>query len=133
MKRVIQRIAIVFLILIVTLVSWGPVRAQSAAGLYFPETGHNVKGNFLTYYKSVPDPKLLFGYPITEQITSKDGKTVQYFQRARFELTTNSSAQVQLTALGESLYKSGSQQLKINNSSGCETFTTGFDVCFAFL
>jgi hypothetical protein len=115
------------------LASWGPVKAQSAGVLYFPETGHNVKGDFLTYYKSVRDPKLLFGYPITEQITSKDGKTVQYFQRARFELTTNASAKVQLTALGQALYKSGSPQLNINNSAGCKTFPTGFGVCFAFL
>lgn len=130
--KVAQRIAVVFLFLIPMLASWGPVRAQSADVLYFPETGHNVKGDFLTYYKSVHDPKLLFGYPITEQIKSKDGKTVQYFQRARFELTTISSAKVQLTALGQSLYKPG-QQLKIDNSPGCETFSTGFGVCFAFL
>src|SRR5215218_2397973 len=107
--KVAQRIAFVFLFLIPMLASWGPVRAQSADILYFPETGHNVKGNFLTYYKGVRDPKLLFGYQITEQITSKDGKTVQYFQRARFELTTNSSAKVQLTAVGRSLYKLGQQ------------------------
>ena len=131
--RVAQRIAFVFLILIPMLASWGSVQAQSANVLYFPETGHNVKGDFLTYYKSVADPKLLFGYPITEQITAKDGKTVQYFQRARFELTTNPSAKVQLTALGQALYKSGSQQLSINNSSGCESFPTGFGICFAFL
>ena len=130
--RVAQRIAVVFLFLIPILASGGPVRAQSAAILYFPETGHNVKGNFLTYYKSVRDPKLLFGYPITEQITSKDGKTVQYFQRARFELTANSSTKVQLTAVGRALYKVG-QQLPINSSSGCEAFPTGFEVCFAFL
>ncbi len=131
--RVTQRIAVVLLFLIPMLALGAPVRAQSADILYFPETGHNVKGDFLTYYKSVHDPKLLFGYPITEQITSKDGKTVQYFQRARFELTASSSAKVKLTALGQSLYKSGSQQLNINNSSGCETFPTGFGVCFAFL
>lgn len=131
--KVAQRIAVLFLFLIPMLTSRGSVKAQSAGVLYFPETGHNVKGDFLTYYKSAGDPKLLFGYPITEQITSKDGKTVQYFQRARFELTGNSSGKVQLTALGQALYKSGSPQLNINNSSGCESFPTGFGVCFAFL
>src|SRR5215207_1310668 len=131
--KVAQRIAVLFLILLPMLASRGSAKAQSAGVLYFPETGHNVKGDFLTYYKSMRDPKLLLGYPITEQITSKDGKTVQYFQRARFELTNNSSARVQLTTLGQILYKSGSGQLNINNSSGCETFPTGFGVCFAFL
>ena len=131
--KVVQRIAVLFLILVPILAFGESAKAQSAGVLYFPETGHNVKGDFLTYYKSVHDPKLLFGYPITEQITSKDGKTVQYFQRARFELPTNSAARVQLTALGQLLYKSGSQQLNIDNSSGCESFPTGFGVCFAFL
>src|SRR5215211_2614604 len=131
--KVVQRIAVLFLILVPMLASRGSAKAQSAGVLYFPETGHNIKGEFLTYYKSVRDPKLLFGYPITEQITSKDEKTVQYFQRARFELTTNSSTRVQLTALGQVFYKPGSQQLNIDNSSACESFPTGFGVCFAFL
>src|SRR5512138_2955480 len=130
--KAIWRLAASFLVPIILLTQWGTVNAQSTDVQFFPETGHIVKGDFLRFYKSVRDPKLLFGYPITEQITSKDGKTVQYFQRARFELTT-SPAKVQLTSLGRSLYKSGSQQLNINNSSGCETFPTGFGVCFAFL
>src|SRR5512147_2943755 len=84
--RAIWRLAASFLVLAVLLTQWGTVYAQSADVQFFPETGHIVKGDFLRFYKSVPDPKLLFGYPITEQMTSKDGKAVQYFQRARFEL-----------------------------------------------
>lgn len=128
-----RRTAILLFVLILVLTGWGPAKAQSSDVLFFPETGHNVKGDFLHYYNSVRDPKLLFGYPITEQITSKDGKTVQYFQRVRFELRTDLAERVQLTPVGQATYKTGSQQLSINNSQGCELFPTGFRVCFAFL
>lgn len=128
-----RRTAILLFVLILVLTGWGPAKAQSSDVLFFPETGHNVKGDFLHYYNSVRDPKLLFGYPITEQITSKDGKTVQYFQRVRFELRTDLAQRVQLTPVGQATYKTGSQQLSINNSQGCELFPTGFRVCFAFL
>ncbi|RPJ25478.1 MAG: hypothetical protein EHM33_14410 [Chloroflexi bacterium] len=86
------------------------------------------------FYKSVRDPKLIFGYPITEQITSKDGKTVQYFQRARFELRTDlpEYQRVQLTPLGQATYKR-LEQVILNNSAGCDLFSTGYSVCFAFL
>lgn len=118
----------------VLLMSWGPVGAQSADIQYFPETGHNVRGDFLRFYKSVKDPGLVFGYPITEQITSKDGKTVQYFQRARFELRADlpEDQRVQLTPLGQATYQPGGQ-LNIDNSTGCQLFPTGQRVCFTFL
>src|SRR6266542_6115386 len=92
-----------FLVLTVLLTRWGLVHAQSASLQYFPETGHNVQGDFLRFYKNVKDPKLVFGYPITEQITSKDGKAVQYFQSARFELHVELPAnqRIQLTSLGQ--------------------------------
>src|SRR5215207_4085177 len=132
--KVAQRIAVLFLILLPMLASRGSAKAQSAGVLYFPETGHNVKGDFLTYYKSMHDPKLLLGYPITEQITSKDGKTVQYFQRARFELRAAlpGGQQIQLTPLGQATYKP-EQQLTMSNSAGCDLFPGGYSVCFAFL
>src|SRR5215207_3940527 len=80
------RLVVRFLLLTVLVMQWGTANAQSEDIQFFPETGHRVRGDFLRFYKSVRDPHLVFGYPITEQITSKDGKTVQYFQRARFEL-----------------------------------------------
>ncbi|HLO28747.1 MAG TPA: hypothetical protein VK249_06415 [Anaerolineales bacterium] len=132
--KVIWRLAASFLILTILLAQWGTASAQSADLQFFPETGHNVKGDFLRFYKSVPDPKLILGYPITEQITSKDGKTVQYFQRARFELRTDLSdnQRVQLTPLGQAVYKPAAQ-LKLSNTAGCDVFSTGYSVCFAFL
>ena len=122
------------LLLAMLLTSWGTAKAQSADVQFFPETGHSVRGDFLRYYKSVRDPKLVFGYPITERITSKDGKTVQYFQRARFELLPElpENKRVQLTQLGQATYHAG-RQLTLNNSAGCDSFPTGYAVCFAFL
>ena len=116
------------------LVSWRSAQAQSADIRYFPETGHNVRGDFLTFYKSIGDPALVFGYPITEQMTSRDGKTVQYFQRARFELRSDlpEYERVQLTSLGQATYQPG-RQLNIDNSTGCQLFPTGYRVCFTFL
>lgn len=128
------RIAASFLILAMLLTQWGTVNAQSADVQFFPETGHSVRGDFLRFYKSVQDPTLIFGYPITERITSKDGKTVQYFQRARFELVPElpENERVQLTPLGQATYQAD-RQLTLNNSAGCDAFPTGYPVCFAFL
>lgn len=124
------------LTLILLMASWGNAKAQSSGDVqYFPETGHNVKGEFLRFYRSVSDPLLVFGYPITEEFRSVDGNTVQYFQRARFELHADllEGHRVTLTSLGKAAYRSGSQQLDINNPSACQLFSTGFRVCFAFL
>jgi hypothetical protein len=122
------------LVLAILLAPRGSADAQSTETLYFPETGHNVRGEFLKHYNSVKDPKLVYGYPITEQITSRDGRIVQYFQRARFELGTDllGNLRVQLTPIGQAIYKPGGQ-LNINNASGCQLFMTGHHVCFAFL
>ena len=132
--KAIWRLAALFLVLTVLLTPRGTVHAQSADVQYFPETGHHVKGDFLRFYKSVHDPQLVFGYPITEQMTSKDGETVQYFQRARFESHTElpENQRVQLTPVGQALYQP-SNQLKLGNTAGCDLFATGYSVCFAFL
>lgn len=131
-----RRFSALFLALIILLASRGSAQAQGSDPVqYFPETGHNIEGEFLRFYKTAANPTLVFGYPITEQITSKDGKVVQYFQRARFELRTDlpRDQRIQLTALGTMNYKAGSPQLDINNSSACKSFPTGFRACFAFL
>jgi hypothetical protein len=132
--KAIGRLVALFLTLAILLTQWGTASAQSADGQFFPETGHNVKGDFLRFYKSVRAPTLVFGYPITEQITAKDGKTVQYFQRARFELRADlpENQRVQLTAVGQAFYKAA-EQLKLNNTAGCDVFPTGYPVCYAFL
>ena len=130
--KAVRRSVAPFLAIAILLASWGSASAQSADVQYFPETGHNIKGEFLRFYLSAKDPRLVYGYPITERITSRDGMTVQYFQRARFELNMNGNQRVQLTSIGQGIYKPGGQ-LNINASSGCQLFITGYRVCFAFL
>lgn len=111
--------------------TWGSVQAQVPDSEYFAQTGHNVRGDFLRYFQSVPFPTVVFGYPITEQFTNKDSLTVQYFQRARFELDPLSG--VKLTPLGRETYVPD-RQLVINSQFGCRTFAeTGYSVCYAFL
>jgi hypothetical protein len=58
--------------------------------LYFPETQHTLGGTILRYWNNFGG-LAQFGYPLTEpyaEISETDGKeyTVQYFERARFEL-----------------------------------------------
>src|SRR5689334_19757852 len=132
--KAIWRVVALFFIVAILLTPWGSVSAQSADVQYFPETGHHVKGDFLRFYHRAPDPKLVFGYPITEQITSRDGKTVQYFQRARFELRADlpENQRVELTSVGQALYQPANQ-LKLGNTAGCDSFATGYSVCYAFL
>ncbi len=115
--------------------SWGSVNAQAQDSKYFSETGHNVKGDFLKFYNGNPNATFLYGYPITEEFNSRDGKTVQYFQRARFELRNDmpEGQRVQLTALGQLTFVS-TGPLNVNNSFACRVYVeTGFSVCFAFL
>jgi hypothetical protein len=113
--------------------SWGVVHAQTSDAEYFAQTGHYVRGDFLRFYRSVSNPTLIFGYPLTEQFTSKDGKTVQYFQRARFEQDTSLPQGVRLTPLGGETY-SPDRQMVINNAFACRMYEqTGYSVCFAFL
>lgn len=122
-------------ILILLGTSWLPVCAQSSDNKYFSETGHNVSGEFLKFYNGNPNATFLYGYPITEQFTSKDGKTAQYFQRARFEYRADlpEGLRVQVTPLGSLTYFS-TGKLDVANTFACHSYAeTGFAVCFAFL
>jgi hypothetical protein len=70
---------------------------------YFPETGHTLRGTFKNFWEQ-RGGLALFGFPVSEEIREQlsDGveRTVQYFERARFELHGN---QVRLGVLGTSL------------------------------
>jgi hypothetical protein len=109
--------------------------AQSQSEQYFPDTGHTVRGEFLTYFNARGGLRV-FGFPITEEFTL-NGRTVQYFQRARMELWPDKPAgqRVQLGALGEELGKSTPAQ----PSPGANTYfrryypETGHSVIWAFL
>ncbi len=116
---------------------WQPVQAQQDERRYFPETGHTVSGEFLRFYESIPDAALVFGYPITEAFITQfpPGLTVQYFQRARFELHPELPAgqRVTLTAVGAFLYTPGQASIIVHSPGACRTFPNGFPVCYDFL
>lgn len=130
-----RRIFIPIVAFILLLPVWSPVHAQGSESRYFSETGHNVSGDFLTFYDSNPNAAYIYGFPITEKFTSRDGKTVQYFQRARFEYYPDlpEGGRVQITQLGRDMYVS-QNPLGVGNSFACRAYAeTGFSVCFAFL
>jgi len=113
-----------------------PVRAQQS-GQYFPASGHNVVGEFWSFYQGVPDASVVFGAPLTEAFASADGSglTVQYFQYVRFELHPDQpvGSRVQLTPLGSRLYQPGNPAVNVTTPGACRTFATGFGVCYDFL
>jgi hypothetical protein len=136
-KAMTRRFLAVFITLCLLSTSWVSVYAQTPEQTfqYFSETGHNVKGDFLKFYNSNPNATFLYGYPITEEFTGKDGKTVQYFQRARFEYRADlpEGQRVELTQLGRVSYIS-TGPLDVSNTFACRTYAeTGYPVCFAFL
>jgi hypothetical protein len=66
-----------------------PPAPQVQGARYFPETGHNLQGDFRAYWEANGGLSL-FGLPIGEEAKERsptDGKVylVQYFERARFE------------------------------------------------
>jgi plastocyanin len=79
------------------------VREAPGGAVFFPETGHAVRGRFLRYWRAhgldlgyynqgagvYRQSLALFGYPLTDEFRERleDGNeyTVQYFERARFE------------------------------------------------
>ncbi len=110
------------------------VWAQANDVRYFPETGHNVRGEFLDFFDAQGGLKV-FGYPITEEFLL-DGRTVQYFQRARFELHPENPApyQVQLGLLSQELGKNMPPGPRYDTTFYQRYFPeTGHTVAFAFL
>lgn len=78
---------------------------------YFTETGHNLGGDFLSYW-TINGGIAVFGLPITEEFKETnpaDGKeyTVQYFERNRFEFHPEAApgTRVQLGLLGAEIYR----------------------------
>ena len=126
------KILFTWLAAVLLFVSSSPALAQTDEPRYFPETGHFVSGEFLAKFLSVPFPLMIYGYPLTEQFVNRDGLSVQYFQRARFELHPESPRRVQLTNIGSALY-SPAVQLNVADAQNCASFSTGYLVCYAFL
>ena len=112
-----------------------PLRLQAQSDQYFPETGHTVRGEFLDYFNQHGGLRI-FGYPITEQFVL-NGRTMQYFQRARLELYPERQAaqRVQLGALGEALGKQTPATATPGSNSYFQRYypETGHTVAYAFL
>jgi hypothetical protein len=110
-------------------------RAQTNSE-YFPEFGHFVMGEFYNFYRSTENPVELYGYPITEAFQNANGLTVQYFEKARFELhpAEPPTRRVKLSPLGEYLYEAGQPQVLFPNTAPCRPFEPdGRLVCYDFL
>ena len=60
-----------------------PLNLPDGQSIYFDETGHNVRHGFLKYFNA-RGGETAFGMPLTEEFV-ENGRTVQYFERARFE------------------------------------------------
>jgi len=124
------------LALLVLGISKVPVDAQIEE-IYFPETGHWVRGPFLRFYQGIDEPDLLFGNPITDEFEDPvNGQMTQYFERARFDSTPlGRSAQIELAPLGSLIYEDISAEVEIRESRAfCRTFeATRKKVCYAFL
>ncbi len=132
----IRKLVVLVIVICFLSINWGSVHAQkNETSKFFSETGHYVKGDFLTFYNSSTNATVIYGYPITEEFTSKDGVTIQYFQRARFEYRAELPAgqRVQLTSLGQATFVS-TGAVNINSPAACRTYSKNSPaVCFAFL
>ena len=132
----IRKYAVLIIMICLLSTNWAFVHAQQIeTSKFFSETGHYVKGDFLTFYNRNPNATVIYGYPITEEFTSKDGVTIQYFQRARFEYRAELPAgqRVQLTSLGQATFVS-TGAVNINSPAACQTYSKNSPaVCFAFL
>ena len=106
MRRLLRILTILLVLQGLSMLGGAAVGAQSSAAAgcrYFPGTGHNVQGEFLSFfdkYGGLP----IFGQPLTEAFV-QDGLTVQYFERGRMELHPSAPApyRVQLTLAGDLL------------------------------
>ena len=122
------------LILPLALGAWAPPPLQGSGNEFFPQTGHNVSGDFLTYYRSIKNAQSVFGFPITEQFV-RNGLTIQYFQRARFELHPELPVgqRVTLSNFGQEMLESG-ERVRIFNPFACRFYRiSGFSICYSFL
>ncbi|NNJ09673.1 hypothetical protein EKD04_004985 [Chloroflexales bacterium ZM16-3] len=82
--------ALTVLAVLLVLGAMPPAAGQAqAAQVYFPQTGHYVGGAFRSFWES-RGGLTLFGYPVSEEfVQTSDGRVVQYFERARFEMVGN--------------------------------------------
>lgn len=72
--------------------------SDSDSGYWFPETGHTLENSFRDFWNRYGGLQV-FGYPISQEF-GEDGRTVQYFERARFEWHPENAGTVYEVLLG---------------------------------
>lgn len=99
--RRVQGGALILLAVIILLGTLPPAASAQQGQIYFPQTGHYLGGAFRSFWERRGGLGI-FGYPITEEFVRRsDGRVVQYFERARFELNVvNNTAFVNLGLIG---------------------------------
>ena len=86
---------------------------------YFLESGHTLRGGFRAFWEA-NGGLARFGYPLTEEQTERSPddsqpRTVQYFERALFELHTDAAgSRVQLAPLGRLLLTATAKRAAAN-------------------
>jgi len=111
--------------------------AQQRGSEYFPETGHNLTGDFYAFYTANPNARLVYGLPVTEAfIDPNTGRLIQYFEKARFEYFAENMTgdKVRLTPVGKSLYEHGTYVTGLTESTpNCyQQDNWDYPVCFSF-
>nr|MBA3948180.1 hypothetical protein [Herpetosiphonaceae bacterium] len=95
--------------------------------LSFAETGHTLSGRFREFWEQ-NGGLAIFGLPLTEPLPF-EGRTMQYFERARFELNPDDT--VGLGLLGS---EEAGPVGKVEAQAGCRYFAeTGHNLCSPFL
>ncbi|WP_110513642.1 hypothetical protein [Herpetosiphon llansteffanensis] len=91
-----RSMGLIIIMMLLTLIVARP-QASNAADppTYYPETGHYLGGGFRDYWAANGGLQI-FGYPITEEYRDARGKTIQWFERARFEIASNGSIELGL-------------------------------------
>jgi hypothetical protein len=87
--------------------------SNSSKHVYFKQTGHSLNNRFLAFWKA-NGGLAQFGYPISEPTDTSDGRTIQWFERARFEWSDRNPDLVTLGLLGR-------EYLKQNPALGSQT------------
>ncbi len=99
LRIVVRRLVVLIVLAALVATALPGARAQTEVR-YFPETGHTLRGQFRAFWEA-NGALANFGFPITEEYSGPNGRTTQYFERARFELNeVGGRAVVELGLLG---------------------------------
>jgi hypothetical protein len=108
--------------------NFAQVTADAATGdrAFYAETGHTLGGAFKQFWKN-NGGLAIFGYPISEELR-ENGMTVQYFERARFELA--GQGRVQLGHVGTELMNKDIEAGVVDAAVAAPRSRPGFNMSF---